>query len=106
MYPYIIEIHVILIIMGQILIFFKLTEGYSGSDIKLVCKEAAMKSVRQVFDRLESFSTKSPSDSEASFTKNIEIQPRVRTKEVKDAIASTKPSATVLANRYLDKNSA
>ena len=89
--------------MGQILIliFFKLTEGYSGSDIQLVCKEAAMKSVRQVFDRLESFSTKSPSDSEAGFTKDIEIQP-VRTKEVKDAIASTKPSATVLANRYLE----
>ena len=60
-----------------------------------------MKSVRQVFDRLESFSTKSPSDSEVNFTKDIEIQP-VRTEEVKDAIASTKPSATVLANRYLE----
>ena len=58
-----------------------------------------MKSVRQVFDRLEALSTKSP-DSE-SFTKDIKIQP-VRTEEVKDAIASTKPSATVLANRYLE----
>lgn len=33
--------------------FSKITEGYSGSDIKLVCKEAAMKSVRKVFAALE-----------------------------------------------------
>eukprot|EP00056_Hartaetosiga_gracilis_P022905 m.33840 g.33840 ORF g.33840 m.33840 type:complete len:601 (+) comp9884_c0_seq3:80-1882(+) len=31
----------------------KSTSGYSGSDILLVCKEAAMKPVRQVFDVLE-----------------------------------------------------
>jgi hypothetical protein len=58
-----------------------------------------MKSVRQVFDRLESLSIKSP-DSEG-FTKDIKIQP-VRTEKVKEAIASTKPSATVLAKRYLE----
>ena len=29
------------------------TEGYSGSDIKLVCKEAAMRPVRKIFDALE-----------------------------------------------------
>lgn len=29
-------------------------EGYSGSDIRLVCKEAAMRLVRTVFDSLES----------------------------------------------------
>lgn len=29
------------------------TDGYSGSDIKLVCKEAAMKTVRKVFAVLE-----------------------------------------------------
>lgn len=31
----------------------EVTDGYSGSDIKLVCKEAAMKSVRKVFAVLE-----------------------------------------------------
>lgn len=30
------------------------TEGYAGSDIRLVCKEAAMRSVRKIFDALES----------------------------------------------------
>ncbi len=37
----------------MILFKIKLTDGYSGSDIKLVCKEAAMKSVRKVFAVLE-----------------------------------------------------
>ena len=36
--------------------FLQLTEGYSGSDIQLVCKEAAMISLRKVFDSLESMS--------------------------------------------------
>ncbi|KAA3673852.1 katanin p60 ATPase-containing subunit A1 [Paragonimus westermani] len=31
----------------------ELTEGYSGSDIRLVCKEAAMRVVRKIFDILE-----------------------------------------------------
>lgn len=32
------------------------TEGYSGSDIKLVCKESAMSVVRKIFDTLENHS--------------------------------------------------
>lgn len=32
---------------------FQETEGYSGSDIKLVCREAAMRPVRKIFDALE-----------------------------------------------------
>jgi len=35
---------------------FQKTEGYSGSDIKLVCKEAAMRPVRKIFDALENHS--------------------------------------------------
>lgn len=29
------------------------TNGYSGADVRLVCKEAAMRTVRKVFDALE-----------------------------------------------------
>lgn len=32
---------------------FQETEGYSGSDIKLVCREAAMRPVRKIFNALE-----------------------------------------------------
>lgn len=31
----------------------EITEGYSGADIRLVCKEAAMNSMRKVFSILE-----------------------------------------------------
>lgn len=38
------------------LLIFKETDGYSGSDIRLVCKEAAMRPVRKIFDTLENHS--------------------------------------------------
>ena len=60
-----------------------------------------MKSVRQVFDTLETLTEKSPDSEGFTNCKDIEIQP-VRTEEVRGAIASTKPSATVLAKRYLE----
>lgn len=40
-----------------LLIVFQRTEGYSGSDIRLLCKEAAMRKVRKIFDLLESHHT-------------------------------------------------
>ena len=56
-----------------------------------------MKSVREVFNRLESL----PENPSKDCAQDIKIRP-VRTEEVKAAIASTKPSANALANRYLE----
>ena len=38
------------------MLWFQKTDGYSGSDIQLVCKEAAMRPVRKIFDALENHS--------------------------------------------------
>lgn len=68
-------------------------EGYSGSDVKLVCKEAAMQPVRKVFDKLESMS------SQGGELEQIQIDP-IETGDVKVAISRTKPSAKLLAQKY------
>jgi SpoVK/Ycf46/Vps4 family AAA+-type ATPase len=38
--------------------FASKTEGYSGSDIRLICKEALMRPLRKIFDQLELSDTK------------------------------------------------
>ena len=59
-----------------------------------------MKSVRLVFDQLESLTiNQGPQDTTSN--QRIKIQP-VRTDAVKESIRDTKPSARTLANRYLD----
>ncbi|GAA6216007.1 katanin p60 ATPase-containing subunit A-like 2 isoform X1 [Lates japonicus] len=65
-------------------------EGYSGSDIRLVCKEAAMRPVRKIFDALESEDTDMPA---------IQLE-MVTTADFLEVIAHTKPSARNLMDRY------
>ncbi|XP_013379501.1 katanin p60 ATPase-containing subunit A-like 2 [Lingula anatina] len=68
------------------------TEGYSGSDIKLVCKEAAMRPVRKIFHALE------------NHTEGDELHvklDKVITEDVLTALERTKPSARTLADKYL-----
>uniref|UniRef100_A0A4W6FU68 Katanin catalytic subunit A1 like 2 n=1 Tax=Lates calcarifer TaxID=8187 RepID=A0A4W6FU68_LATCA len=65
-------------------------EGYSGSDIRLVCKEAAMRPVRKIFDALESEDTDMPA---------IQLE-TVTTADFLEVIAHTKPSARNLMDRY------
>eukprot|EP00730_Choanoeca_flexa_P004141 TRINITY_DN11610_c0_g1_i5.p1 TRINITY_DN11610_c0_g1~~TRINITY_DN11610_c0_g1_i5.p1 ORF type:complete len:546 (+),score=121.62 TRINITY_DN11610_c0_g1_i5:112-1749(+) len=67
------------------------TDGYSGSDIKLVCKEAAMRSVRKIFDVLETTDGKD--------MQSLELDP-ITTDDVMAAIATTKPSAAGMQARY------
>ncbi|PNJ01803.1 KATNAL2 isoform 3, partial [Pongo abelii] len=71
------------------------TEGYSGSDIKLVCREAAMRPVRKIFDALENH------QSESSDLPGIQLD-TVTTADFLDVLTHTKPSAKNLAQRYSD----
>ncbi|XP_028661815.1 katanin p60 ATPase-containing subunit A-like 2 isoform X1 [Erpetoichthys calabaricus] len=68
------------------------TEGYSGSDIRLVCKEAAMRPVRKIFDALES-------DQGGKTLPGIKLD-TVTTRDFQDVIVHTKPSAKSLTDKY------
>ncbi|KAL7054965.1 hypothetical protein AAHC03_024392 [Spirometra sp. Aus1] len=73
----------------------ELTEGYSGSDIRLVCKESAMSVVRKIFEILE--------DSSGNGLKDAKIRlDTVTTADVERAIASTMPSARGFTAKYRD----
>ncbi|KAB1256360.1 Katanin p60 ATPase-containing subunit A-like 2, partial [Camelus dromedarius] len=69
------------------------TEGYSGSDIKLVCREAAMRPVRKIFSALENH------QSESSHLPGIQLD-TVTTADFLDVLAHSKPSAKNLTHRY------
>ncbi|TPX65354.1 hypothetical protein CcCBS67573_g08150 [Chytriomyces confervae] len=65
-----------------------LSDGYSGSDIQLVCKEAAMRPLRRLFDLIEmNDASESGSTSEMVFSR----QP-VSMADVEAALKSTRPS--------------
>ncbi|XP_021236339.1 katanin p60 ATPase-containing subunit A-like 2 isoform X4 [Numida meleagris] len=69
------------------------TDGYSGSDIRLVCKEAAMRPVRKVFDALENHQ---PGNSNLA---TIRLD-TITTADFLDVITHTKPSAKKLSQKY------
>ncbi|XP_057899361.1 katanin p60 ATPase-containing subunit A-like 2 isoform X3 [Melospiza georgiana] len=71
------------------------TNGYSGSDIKLVCKEAAMRPVRKIFDALENHQ---PGNSNLP---TIQLD-TITTADFLDVITHTKPSAKNLSQKYTD----
>nr|XP_046231182.1 katanin p60 ATPase-containing subunit A-like 2 [Scatophagus argus] len=68
-------------------------EGYSGSDIRLVCKEAAMRPVRKIFDALE-LHQEGDTDMPA-----IQLE-TVTTADFLEVTAHSKPSARNLMDRY------
>ncbi|XP_068190297.1 katanin p60 ATPase-containing subunit A-like 2 [Antennarius striatus] len=68
-------------------------EGYSGSDIRLVCKEAAMRPVRKIFDALESHQE---GDTDVP---PIQLE-TVTTADFLEVITHTKPSARNLMDKY------
>ncbi|XP_031495969.1 uncharacterized protein LOC116261377 isoform X2 [Nymphaea colorata] len=67
------------------------TEGYSGSDIRLVCKEAAMQPLRRLMTLLEQEGD--------SFGEDPEVGP-ILGEDVELALRNTRPSAHLHAHRY------
>lgn len=68
------------------------TEGYSGSDLRIVCKEAAMRPLRRLMSLLEV-------DGEHADGALPEMGPVTRD-DVEVALKTTRPSAHLLAARY------
>ncbi|KAJ6830069.1 katanin p60 ATPase-containing subunit A-like 2 isoform X1 [Iris pallida] len=69
------------------------TEGYSGSDIRLVCKEAAMQPLRRLMTVLESQQEVVPED-------DLPVVGPVTPKDIAVALKNTRPSAHLHAHRY------
>ncbi len=77
------------------------TEGYSGSDLRLVCKEAAMRPVRRLVQRLEAMESSRGGEA----VPDAEVQKlmgenRVTHDDMTLAMKGTKPSAKLFADKY------
>ncbi|CAF1543767.1 unnamed protein product [Rotaria magnacalcarata] len=72
-----------------------LTEGYSGADIKLVCKEAAMNPLRKVFNVLETL------QNDIDLGKCIQLD-SITTPDVEKVLSTTKPSARAFKDKYTE----
>ncbi|VDK32362.1 unnamed protein product [Taenia asiatica] len=72
----------------------ELTEGYSGSDIHLVCKEAAMNVVRKVFSVLDE-----AKNNQALLQTKLRFD-SITSEDVESAIRRTKPSGMAFSDKY------
>ncbi|KAL9645833.1 hypothetical protein ABK040_003565 [Willaertia magna] len=76
------------------------TEGYSGSDITLTCKESAMIPMRKIFKRLEKIETSgNVTENLSKSVDQIKID-KVTIEDVNQALSVTKPSGNAYADQY------
>ena len=70
----------------------KLTEGYSGSDIRLVCKETLMKGVRRTINYIEKNNINNMG------TNKIDL---ITNEDFKDALDKTRPASLYKSEQYI-----
>lgn len=70
------------------------TDGFSGADVALVCKEAAMRPLRRLMDQLERISDHIPEDD-----KVVSVDP-VTFDDIRCAYQTTTPTGTVHSAKY------
>ncbi|XP_008439630.1 uncharacterized protein LOC103484365 isoform X1 [Cucumis melo] len=82
-------------------ILMERTEGYSGSDIRLVCKEAAMQPLRRLMAQLEEQQNELPEDQQGVVPEEElpKIGP-ITALDIETALLNTRPSAHLDAPRY------
>ncbi|TKY59670.1 Katanin p60 ATPase-containing subunit A 2 [Spatholobus suberectus] len=69
------------------------TEGYSGSDIRLLCKETAMQPLRRLMSQLEQRQEVVPEE------ELPKVGP-IRSEDIETALRNTRPSAHLHAHKY------
>ncbi|WVZ24715.1 hypothetical protein V8G54_003259 [Vigna mungo] len=70
------------------------TEGFSGSDIRLLCKETAMQPLRRLMSQLEQRQEEVVPEDELP-----KIGP-IRSEDIETALRNTRPSAHLHAHKY------
>nr|CAG4712418.1 unnamed protein product [Naegleria fowleri] len=85
------------------------TEGYSGSDITLACKESAMIPVRKIFKQLEQLESQANNntaqgkrDNFAAKTQELPPIDKVKMKDIESSLSIIKPSGNTYEKQYAE----
>lgn len=79
--------------------FANLLDGYSGSDIRLVCKESLMKGVRRAISLIENSNAKNSEKNEKIlYEKKLEA---VTNEDFKESLIRTKPASLYKESEYV-----